>query len=133
MRQPQTDRDHLPEVPAVAGRYQGQCQRASLFRAPAHHGAGGGIRDVHRGGQSAQPQQYPIIRQQLLPHRRRQATRQDDRGVLPGGQKGDRAIPGAGGLLHPVRLQQPLHHGAMGCEDPDAGGKETPLRGHPAP
>ena len=54
--------------------------------------------------QSAQPQQYPIVRQQLLPHRRRQATRQDDRGVLPGGQKGDRAIPGAGGLLHPVRL-----------------------------
>lgn len=70
---------------------------ASLYRSEP-------IRDVHRGGQSAQPQQYPIVRQQLLPHRRRQATRQDDRGVLPGGQKGDRAIPGAGGLLHPVRL-----------------------------
>ena len=99
---------------------------ASLYRSEP-------IRDVHRGGQSAQPQQYPIVCQQLLPHRRRQATRQDDRGVLPGGQKGDRAIPGARGLLHPVRLQQSLHHGAVGREDPDTGGKETPLREHPAP
>ena len=71
--------------------------------------------------------------QQFLPHRRRQAARQDDRGVLPGGQKGDRPVPGAGRLLHPVRMQQPIHHGAVGREDPGAGGKEAPLRGHPAP
>ena len=48
-------------------------------------------------------------------------------------KKGDRPVPGAGGLLHPVRMQQPLHHGAVGREDPGAGGKEAPLRGHPAP
>ena len=38
----------------------------------------------------------PAACQQLLSHRRRQAARQDDRGVLPGGQKGDCPVPGAG-------------------------------------
>lgn len=54
VRQPEADRNHLPEFPSGPGGYEAERERASVFRSAAPDGEGGYFRGLHRGAEQAQ-------------------------------------------------------------------------------